>query len=43
MHYFYKISIVLLIFHISHVSSVTEEDEGVKYANKCEGNTIKSL
>lgn len=25
------------------VNGVTEEDEGVKYANKCEGNQPKDL
>lgn len=28
---------VVILFKI--VSAVTEEDEGVKYANRCEGNS----
>lgn len=32
-----RLSLLLIVVWIAHVSSVTEEDEGVKYANRCEG------
>lgn len=31
-----RLSLLLIVVWIAHVSSVTEEDEGVKYANRCE-------
>lgn len=37
---FIIILILNLVIHSNFVSSVTEEDEGVKYANRCEGMVL---
>lgn len=36
--FYNKFNIFIYIFLFTRVNSLTEEDEGVKYANRCEGN-----
>ncbi|KAJ8945059.1 hypothetical protein NQ314_009326 [Rhamnusium bicolor] len=36
MHFFNKTSVILVLLFFTKVQSETEEDHGVKYANKCE-------
>jgi hypothetical protein len=39
--YLPHVCLFLALYLLPHITAVTEEDEGVKYANRCEGEHRK--